>query len=81
MVRVAERAIMRSLEGSHEDGLQNVVSGEWSPACVAIPRRGYWRVRVVPGGETRGVCGFQPSRSWEWFVGIDLGVFPRVSVG
>jgi hypothetical protein len=58
-----------------------IVSGEWSPACVAIPRRGYWRVRVVPGGETRGVCGFQPSRSWEWFVGIDLGVFPRVSVG
>lgn len=53
------------------------------------PRRGYWRVRVVPGGETRGsprrgdrgVCGFQPPRLWEWFVGIVLGVFPRVSVG
>ena len=28
MVRVAERAIIRSLEGSHEDGLQNVFNGE-----------------------------------------------------
>ena len=28
MVRVAERAISRSLEGSHEDGLQNVFNGE-----------------------------------------------------
>ena len=27
------------------------------------------------------VSGFQPPRLWEWFVGIDLGVFPRVSVG
>ena len=50
------------------------VSGEWSPAgilaCAGSPRRG-----------DRGVCGFQPPRLWEWFVGIDLGVFPRVSVG
>ena len=28
MVRVAKRAIIRSLEGSHEDGLQNVFNGE-----------------------------------------------------
>ena len=28
MVRVTERAISRSLEGSHEDGLQNVFNGE-----------------------------------------------------
>jgi hypothetical protein len=50
------------------------VSGEWSPAgmlaCAGSPRRG-----------DRGVCGFQPPRLWERFVGIDLGVFPRVSVG
>jgi hypothetical protein len=38
------------------------VSVGWSPACVASPRRGYRRVWVVPGGETRGVCGFQPPR-------------------
>ena len=28
VVRVAKRAIIRSLEGSHEDGLQNVFNGE-----------------------------------------------------
>ncbi len=28
MVRVTERAISRSLEGRHEDGLQNVFDGE-----------------------------------------------------
>ena len=28
VVRVTERAISRSLEGSHEDGLQNVFNGE-----------------------------------------------------
>jgi len=28
VVRVTERAISRSLEGSHEDGLQNVFDGE-----------------------------------------------------
>jgi hypothetical protein len=38
------------------------VSVGWSPACVASPRRGYRRVWVVPGGETRGVSGFQPPR-------------------
>ncbi len=27
------------------------------------------------------VSGLQSPRLWEWFVGIDLGVFPRVSVG
>ncbi len=56
------------------ESLYGRVSGEWSPAgilaCAGSPRRG-----------DRGVCGFQSPRLWEWFVGIDLGVFPRVSVG
>jgi hypothetical protein len=34
------------------------------------------RVWVVPGGDTRGVSGFQPPRLWGLFVGIDLG-FPE----
>jgi hypothetical protein len=51
--------------GGDYGGRSPAVSGEWSPACVASPRRGYRRVRVVPGGETRGVCGFQPSRMWQ----------------
>ena len=53
------------------------VSVGWSPACVASPRRGYRRVWVVPGGDTRVVSGFQPPRL---FVGIDLGVFPEREV-
>ena len=38
--------------------LYKTVSGEWSPAYVGGPRRGYWRVRVVPGGETGVFVGF-----------------------
>ena len=38
MVRVTKRAVSRSLEGSHEDGLQNVFNGEGTDVSHGAPR-------------------------------------------